>query len=235
MARAREIMVIEDNAHGLGGTYQGSPLGSFGSLATLSFHETKNFSCGEGGALIVNDESLMERAEIIREKGTDRSRFSRGQVDKYGWVDVGSSFLPSEILAAHLLAQLEARATIQSQREAIWHRYQDELADWAAANRVATPQVPTGRQQAFHMYYMLMPSLDGRQRLIEHLKRRGILAVFHYLPLHLSRMGRGLGYTEGDCPVTEDVCDRLLRLPFFTGLTPDQQAEVIAAVRSMEV
>ena len=148
-------------------------------------------------------------------------------------MDVGSSFLPSEMAAT---SQLEARSTIQSQREAIWHRYEDGLADWAAASRVLTPQVPAGRQQAFHMYYMLMPSLDGRQRVNRHLENeRESWRDFLYLPLHLSLMGRGLGYSEGDCPVTEDVCDRLLRLPFFTGLTPDQQGEVIAAVRSAEV
>jgi dTDP-4-amino-4,6-dideoxygalactose transaminase len=234
IARAHNLPVIEDNAHGLGGTYRGVPLGTFGSLSTLSFHETKNFACGEGGALVVNDESLMERAEIIREKGTDRSRFFRGLVDKYGWVDVGSSFLPSEILAAHLLAQLEAKTTIQSQRESIWRQYDEGLAEWAAAAGVSTPRVPEDRRQAFHMYQMLLPSPGGRDLLIEHLKRCGILAVFHYLPLHLSKMGRFLGYTEGDCPVTEDICDRLVRLPFYTGLASEQQAEVITEVLKVE-
>ena len=235
IADAHGLAVIEDNAHGLGGFYRGQVLGSLGGMATLSFHETKNFTCGEGGALIVNDESLLERAEIIREKGTDRSRFFRGQVDKYGWVDVGSSFLPSEILAAHLLAQLEAKATVQAKREAIWHRYNDELAQWADDCGVVLPTVPADRQQAFHMFYMLMPSLDARRSLIESLKQESMLAVFHYLPLHLSRMGRGLGYSDGDCPVTEQVCDCLVRLPFFTGLASHDQDDVIEAVQKVSI
>jgi len=231
IADENDLMVIEDNAHGLGGTYRGEPLGSFGTLATLSFHETKNFSCGEGGALIINNASLLERAEIIREKGTDRSRFFRGQVAKYGWVDVGSSFLPSEILAAYLLAQLEAKWTIQTQRQMIWNHYNEELFDWADASGVALPYVPSQCQQAFHMFYMLMPSLDARTQLISRLKEIGILAVFHYLPLHLSVMGRRLGYSIGDHPVTEDICDRLVRLPFYTGLTRREQESVIQAVQ----
>jgi dTDP-4-amino-4,6-dideoxygalactose transaminase len=235
IADAHGLAVIEDNAHGLGGLYRGQVLGSLGELATLSFHETKNYTCGEGGALIINDESFLERAEIVREKGTDRSRFFRGQVDKYGWVDVGSSFLPSEILAAHLLAQLEAKATIQAKRKAIWHRYDDELAEWAAACGVVLPTVPADRQQAFHMFYMLMPTPDARRLLIERLKQQSMLAVFHYLPLHLSRMGRLLGYSDGDCPVTEEICDRLVRLPFFTGLLPSDQDDVVNAVRDVSI
>lgn len=230
IAEAHGLMVIEDNAHGLGGSYQDRPLGSFGDLATLSFHETKNFTCGEGGALIVNNASLRDRAEIIREKGTDRSRFFRGEVAKYGWVDLGSSYLPSEILAAYLLAQLEAKPTIQKNREMIWHRYSDSLHEWAHVSSVVLPSIPGDRQQAFHMFYMLMPSLKARTSLIEQLKERDILAVFHYLPLHLSIMGRKLGYSPGDCPVTEDISDRLVRLPFYTGLTIDDQEAVIDAV-----
>jgi dTDP-4-amino-4,6-dideoxygalactose transaminase len=224
-------MVIEDNAHGLGGKYRDTPLGTFGTLATLSFHETKNFSCGEGGAIIINDSSLLSRAEIIREKGTDRSRFFRGEVAKYGWVDVGSSFLPSEILAAYLLAQLEAAHVIQDKRERLWNLYNHELRDWANASNVDLPYIPADRQQAFHMFYMLMPSLNARTLLIDKLKENGILAVFHYQPLHLSVMGRRLGYATGDCPVTERICDRLVRLPFFTGLSLSEQHEVIDAVQ----
>ncbi len=157
IADDHDLTVVEDNSHGLGGSYRGRPLGSLGALSTLSFHETKNFTCGEGGALIINDESLLERAEIIREKGTDRSRFFRGQVDKYGWIDVGSSYLPSEILAAHLLAQLEAKAQIEERRGAIWRRYYDELATWSVSAGVTLPCVPPDREQTFHMFQMLMP------------------------------------------------------------------------------
>lgn len=232
IAGARGLMVIEDNAHGLAGTYRGRPLGSIGTLATLSFHETKNFTAGEGGALVVSDPSLVARAEIIREKGTNRSLFFRGAVDKYGWVDVGSSYLPSELVAAHLCAQLEARDAIQERRARIWHRYDDGLRAWAVGNGVQTPFVPADRAQAYHMFYMLMPSLASRTRLIRHLAEAGMLAVFHYLPLHLSLMGRRLGGTPGLCPVTEDVSDRLLRLPFYTGLSEADQDAVIEATLS---
>lgn len=230
IAARRGIAVVEDNAHGLFGKYDGKWLGSFGCLATQSFHETKNLTCGEGGALLVNAPEFAERAEILREKGTDRSRFFRGQVDKYTWVDVGSSYLPSDLLGAYLYAQLEQRERIQGMRASIWHRYRDRLADWAASAGVALPAVPERCEQAYHMFYMLLPSLSVRQRLISHLQSRGILAVFHYLPLHLSGMGRKFGGREGDCPVTEQVSDRLLRLPFYNTLSESDQDEVIDAV-----
>ena len=229
LARKHRLAVIEDNAHGLFGRYRGQPLGSFGDLATLSFHETKNITCGEGGSLLINDGALAERAEIIREKGTDRSRFFRGQVDKYGWVDLGSSFLPSDLLAAFLLAQLEDRVTIQARRRELWSRYQTGLAAWASANGVVLPLVPAHCDQAFHMFYLVMPSLRARRNLIDHLARAGILAVFHYLPLNRSPMARRLG-AERPCPVVEDISDRLVRLPFFTALTDDEQGEVLDAV-----
>lgn len=225
------VALVEDNAHGLYGKYENQCLGTFGALATQSFHETKNFSCGEGGALLVNDEKLIERAEIIREKGTNRSRFFRGQVDKYTWVDLGSSYLPSDVLAAYLLAQLEARAQIQLKRRQIWRRYERELRDWAEDRGIRLPIVPANCEQAFHMFYLLLPSLDARQDLIAHLKARGILSVFHYLPLHLSEMGAKFGGRTGDCPVTEAVSDRLLRLPFYYNLTDDEQTTVIEAIK----
>jgi dTDP-4-amino-4,6-dideoxygalactose transaminase len=202
IAAAHKLMVIEDNAHGLFGAYKGKPLGSFGSLASQSFHETKNITCGEGGALLINDPALFERAEIIREKGTNRSRFFRGMVDKYTWVDIGSSYLPSELLAAYLSVQLENQALIQSRRQQIWKRYDLELTDWADVNKVRRPIIPDYCQQAYHMYYVLLPSLDVRTRLMDYLKQRGILSVFHYLPLHLSDMGLKFGGQHGDCPVT---------------------------------
>ena len=228
------VAVVEDNAHGLFGTYKGRPLGTFGCLASQSFHETKNFTCGEGGALLVNDPSHVERAEIIREKGTDRSRFFRGQVDKYTWVDVGSSYLPSDMLAAFLYAQLEARERVQATRRRIWARYHAELQGWATDHGVRLPVVPPHCEQPYHMFYVLMRSMEHRQKLIEHLKARGILAVFHYVPLHLSEMGRRFGGKPGGCGVTEDVSDRLLRLPFFNALTDAEQAEVITALHDFE-
>lgn len=235
IAAQHGVAIVEDNAHGLFGKYKGQWLGTFGELATQSFHETKNFSCGEGGALVINNPSFIERAEIIREKGTNRSRFFRGQVDKYTWVDLGSSFLPSDILAAFLYAQLEERARIQEQRKRIWERYDAELADWAEANGVRTPYVPPNCEQSYHMYYLILPSLRDRERLIAHLEERQVMAVFHYLPLHLSDMGRRFGGTKGQCPVTEDLSDRLLRLPFFNDLDAESQGVVIDAVRSFVV
>lgn len=224
------LKIVEDNAHGLFGNYKGRRLGTFGSLATQSFHETKNISCGEGGALVINDPALKERAEIIREKGTNRSRFFRGLVDKYTWVDIGSSYLPSETLAAVLYAQLEARQQIQQRRGQIWHRYYEELKPWAAANQVRLPFVPPHCEQPFHMFYMLFPGLETRTRFIQALKEKGIYAVFHYLPLHLSDMGQKFGGTAGDCPVTEDISDRLVRLPLFYNLSDPEQDFIIETI-----
>jgi dTDP-4-amino-4,6-dideoxygalactose transaminase len=234
IARESGAALVEDAAHALFGTYKGRPLGSFGRLATLSFHETKNVSCGEGGALLVNDGTLVPRAEILREKGTNRSRFFRGEIDRYTWVDLGSSWLPSEVLAAFLWAQLEARARIQEARARLWRRYHDELAGWAGAHGVVLPRVPAQCGPAWHMFQLVVPSLDARERLLAHLRERGIMAVFHYLPLHLSPMGRRLGGRPGDCPVSEDLSDRLLRLPFYHGLSPEEQGEVIEAVRAFD-
>jgi len=230
IARQQDISVIEDNAHGLFGKYKGKLLGTFGALATQSFHETKNISCGEGGALLINDRQYIERAEIIREKGTNRSRFFRGQVDKYTWVDVGSSYLPSDILAAFLYAQLETYHGIQSIRRQIWERYYQALQSWAKEKGVRLPFIPQGVEQSYHMFYLLMPSLQLRQNLIAHLKSNVILSVFHYVPLHLSDMGRNFGGKAGDCPVTEDVSDRLLRLPFYNALNEGDQSRVIEAI-----
>lgn len=230
IAKRHSVPVIEDNAHGLFGKYKGQYLGTFACLATQSFHETKNFTCGEGGALLINNMYLTERAEIIREKGTDRSRFFRGQVDKYSWVDVGSSYLPADILAAFLLAQLEARGEIQQKRSRIWTYYKRNLTDWARDRGVELPVVPAYCDQSYHMFYMLMPDLECRQALIAHLKTRGILSVFHYLPLHLSEMGRKFGGEPGVCPITEQVSDRLIRLPFYSDMTESEQARVVEAI-----
>lgn len=231
IANRYKITVVEDNAHGLFGRYKGRYLGTFGSLATQSFHETKNITCGEGGALLINQAHYIERAEILREKGTNRSRFFRGQVDKYTWVDVGSSYPTSDILAAFLCAQLEARAQIQAQRQRVWQYYREHLEDWARNNDVRLPFVPAYCEQSYHMFYLIMPSLAHRQAMIAHLKSRGILSVFHYVPLHSSPMGRTWGYDERDCPVTKELSERLLRLPFYNSLTEAEQAQVVAAVR----
>ena len=225
------IPVVEDNAHGLMGRHREKLLGTFGCLAALSFHETKNFTCGEGGALLINDPTYIERAEILREKGTNRSRFFRGEIDRYSWVDLGSSYLPSDMLAAFLYAQMEAREQIQARRKNVWNFYFDSLQEWARAHSVRLPVVPGDCQQAFHMFYLLLPSLADRQMLIEHLRTRGVMSVFHYLPLHLSEMGRKFGGKPGDCPVTEYVSDRLLRLPFYNDLTEEDLNMVVAALQ----
>jgi dTDP-4-amino-4,6-dideoxygalactose transaminase len=235
IAERHRLAVVEDNAHGLFGSYRGRPLGGFGCFSTLSFHETKNCTCGEGGALMINSPAFYDRAEIIREKGTNRSRFFRGQVDKYTWVDLGSSYLPSDLLAAFLLAQLEARKRIQEKRRALWERYNEGLQCWAQNSGVGLPFVPAHCSQAYHMFYVLMPSLQLRQDLISHLKQRGITAVFHYVPLHLSDMGMRFGGSPGGCPVTESVSNRLIRLPFYNELDFEAQDRVIEAIEEFRV
>jgi dTDP-4-amino-4,6-dideoxygalactose transaminase len=234
IANRNKVAVAEDNAHGLFGKYKGKYLGTFGVLAAQSFHETKNFTCGEGGALLINDPELVERAEIIREKGTNRSRFFRGQVDKYTWVDLGSSYLPSDLLAAFLAAQLEQREKVQAHRQKVWNYYNEQLKDWALAHETHLPYIPTYCEQAYHMFYMLLPTLELRQGLIKHLRQRGVESVFHYLPLHLSDMGRKFGGEPGDCPVTEKVSDQLVRLPFHNALTEEDLERVVEAVREYD-
>jgi dTDP-4-amino-4,6-dideoxygalactose transaminase len=234
IAARRGLAVVEDAAHGAFGRYKGRMLGTFGSMATLSFHETKNFtSGGEGGAILLNDDRLFERAEIVREKGTDRSKFFRGQVDKYTWVDLGSSYLPADLLAAFLLAQLEEAASIQARRRILWHGYRDRLAGWAERVGAGLPVIPADRESSYHLFHLILPTPEKRDELMNGLKSRGILAVFHYLPLHLSPMGRRWGYREGDFPVTEDLSARLLRLPFFNSLGPDDQERVCGEIEDL--
>jgi dTDP-4-amino-4,6-dideoxygalactose transaminase len=231
IARRANAAVIEDNAHGLFGTYRGRSLGTLGALATQSFHETKNFTCGEGGALVINDDRFIERALVMREKGTNRSRFFRGEVDKYTWVDLGSSYLLPDILSALLLDQLERRDQIQAARMRIWQRYAVELADWASAQDVRLPVVPAYCEQPAHLFYLLIAA-PRRAALIEHLRHRGVHAVWHYQPLNLSPMGRAHGGVPGSCPVTERVADELLRLPLYADLSEAEQTTVIEAVRA---
>ena len=224
------IPVIEDNAHGFGGRYRGRNLGTIGSLATLSFHETKNIQCGEGGALLVNDEAKFEPAEILREKGTNRSRFFRGQVDKYTWVSLGSSYLPSDLLAAYLVTQLEEFEEIQRRRRTIWDRYRTELADWAPERGFSFQYCPDDREHPAHLFALMAPDLEARQAMIKHLGEHAIKAVFHYVPLHSSPVGSSFG--ERHLPVTDDVSERLVRLPLFPTLADHEVDRVIAAVRS---
>ena len=224
------VPIVEDNAHGLFGRWRGRPLGSVGALATQSFHDTKNLGCGEGGALVLNDRTLVERAEILREKGTNRSRFFRGQVDKYTWVDLGSSYLPADLLAAVLTAQLEGAAAIQRARHHVWARYHAELAGWAAQHGVAQPHLPEGAEHSAHIYWLRLADLPTRTRLLAHLAGRGISATFHYQPLHLSEVGRALGGTEGACPVTERTADTLVRLPVYVDLTDADLDRIVGAV-----
>jgi len=230
IASRHGVRVVEDNAHGLFARYRGEYTGTFGCLSTQSFHETKNFTCGEGGALVVNDAELLERALVIREKGTNRNRFFRGEVDKYTWVGLGSSYLPSDLLAAFLYAQLEARETIQEKRRRVWNRYYESLADWAESNDVKLPLIPPECEQANHMFYMLLPSFEHRDSLISQLKAQSILSVFHYTPLHLSEAGLKFAAGPSNCPVTEEVSERLLRLPFYNDLSENEQDQVTAAV-----
>jgi len=226
------LLLVEDNAHGLFGVEDGGVLGTFGHLSTLSFHETKNVTCGEGGALHGNDPVLVERAEILREKGTDRSRFLRGQVDKYTWVDVGSSWVLSDLLAGVLVGQLERFEDLQARRHAIWDRYHAATAGWAAEHGVRRPLDPATAPHTAHLYHLRFASLEVRTRFIAHLREREVLAVFHYQPLHLSTVGERLGGRPGQHPVTEDAGDTLVRLPLFAGLTDVEVDRVLDAVTS---
>jgi dTDP-4-amino-4,6-dideoxygalactose transaminase len=233
IAKRHNLLVIEDAAQGIMSTCKGRPLGSIGHLGAYSFHETKNIISGEGGALLVNDERFAERAEIIREKGTNRSQFFRGQVDKYTWVDVGSSYLPGEVIAAFLWAQMEEAGAITEKRLAIWEHYHDALAPLEAAGVLRRPIIPDGCQHNAHMYYILLASLEKRTALIAKLKKQNIHAVFHYVPLHSSPAGQKYGRVHGAMTHTEDLADRLLRLPLWVGLTGSQQALVVDIIQSL--
>ncbi len=236
IAARHGLVVIEDNAHGLGGTYRGRPLGSIGAMATQSFHESKNIQCGEGGALVFNDRTFVARAEIIREKGTNRSQFFRGAIDKYRWVDIGSSFLPSDLLAAFLTAQLESFGEIQQLRHGVWSTYHDRLAPWATEQGVAQPTVPATCVHPAHIYYLLLPDVAGRQGMLQHLAERGVTATFHYLPLHSAPAGLRYGRVgAGGCPVTDSAADRLVRLPLFAGMSEQELDRVVQAVTSYRV
>ncbi len=229
LAAQHDLLVIEDAAHGILARYDGRELGSIGHLGCLSFHETKNIISGEGGALLVNDARFIQRAEIIREKGTNRSAFFRGEVDKYTWVDVGSSYLPSELIAAFLWAQMEDAEAITMRRLAIWQTYHDAFAELENAELVRRPVIPEGITHNAHMYYLLLPDLDARTAFIAGLKAAGIHAVFHYVPLHSAPGGKQYGRAHGDLPVTTSVSERLVRLPLWIGIEQHQE-EIIETV-----
>ena len=230
IAKRHNLYVIEDAAQGINAKYKNQFLGTIGDLGCFSFHETKNVICGEGGALVLNNEQFIQRAEIIREKGTNRSQFFRGEVDKYTWVDIGSSYLPSDVLAAFLYAQLENMDKINFARKKIFNRYMEELID--LRDKVELPNIPRECESNYHMFYLLLESEKERDNLMMYLSEKGIRSVFHYVPLHSSPMGLKLGYSKGDLPVTEDISGRLLRLPFYNNMTEEEQAFVVSEINS---
>ena len=230
IARRHHLLVVEDAAQGVFAKYKGQWLGTIGHMGCYSFHETKNFSCGEGGALVINDLALEKRAEILREKGTNRSQFVRGQVDKYTWVDIGSSYVLSDMLAAFLLGQLENMEKITARRREIYHRYSSMLAPMIESGLIHTPYTPQHCTTNYHMFHLRAADLAERTALIEHLRKAGILAVFHYVPLHSSPFARSLGVPQFDLQVTDDTSSRLLRLPMYYDLSDRDAAEVAEAV-----
>ncbi|MBT8348469.1 MAG: dTDP-4-amino-4,6-dideoxygalactose transaminase [Sulfurovum sp.] len=229
IAKRYDLLVIEDAAQGIMSKYKGKPLGAIGHMGCFSFHETKNIISGEGGALLINDEKLVERAEIIREKGTNRSKFFRGQVDKYTWVDIGSSYLPGEVIAAFLWAQMEKAEDITQRRLAIWGNYQHDFESLEVSGNVRRPIVPFESTHNAHMYYMILPDLESRTNLISGLKKQGVNAVFHYIPLHSSPAGVRFSKSNAELPVTNDIAGRLVRLPLWCGLE-DYQKRVVSEV-----
>ncbi len=235
IAGAHGLAIVEDNAHGLGGTWRGRPLGSIGTAGALSFHDTKNVHCGEGGAILLSDEILMARAEIIREKGTDRARFLRGAVDKYSWQDIGSSYLPSELNAAVLDAQLSEFDTIQAGRFRVWNAYAAALPAWAARNDIRLMEVPADREHTAHLYYLRTPTEQTRDALIDHLRAQGISAPFHYVPLDSSPAGLKLGRTPHPCVKTAEFSTTLIRLPLWPDLSDAQIARVIESVTAFRI
>ena len=230
IAEQHGLVVVEDAAQGVNSFHDGRALGSIGHLSCFSFHETKNYLCGEGGALGINDDRFLERAEIIRDKGTDRQKFFRGEVAKYTWVDVGSSYVPSEICSAFLYGQLELLDEIAAKRREIYSRYRRHLQPLQEQQLVGLPNIPDECVSNHHIFYLLLPTTEQRDRLLTHLKSQGIQAVFHYVPLHTSPMGQQLGYRRGQFPVTEDLSSRLVRLPMFFEISPEDQEKVVQCI-----
>ena len=233
IAREKQLCVVEDAAQGINASYKGKYLGTIGDLGAFSFHETKNIICGEGGALLINNKALIERAEIIWEKGTNRKKFFRGEIDKYTWIDVGSSYLMSDILAAYLFAQLENLEKIQKKRQIIFEFYYESLRDMQKLGKLKLPVFPANCRPNYHIFYILFPDEKQRNKVLKKLKEAGILAVFHYVPLHLSPMGRIFGYKPGDFPVTEDLSNRIIRLPLYYELTIDEAEFVVSELKKI--
>jgi dTDP-4-amino-4,6-dideoxygalactose transaminase len=227
IARKHNLLVIEDAAQGVGACYKNRALGTIGHLGTYSFHETKNYICGEGGALCINDPGMIKRAEIIRDKGTNRGEFFRGEVDKYTWVDIGSSYVPSEISCAFLYAQLEMLDSIAERRKAIYKQYRMLLRPLEVQGLLSLPNIPEDCKSNYHMFYILLSDMETRDALMEYLKQQNILAVFHFVPLHSSPMGKKFGYAEGDLPITEQLSGRLLRLPFYYEMNEEEQEYIV--------
>lgn len=234
IARRHNLIVIEDAAQAVGSVYKSKyPAGTIGNMGCYSFHETKNYSMGEGGAIIVKDKELFKQAEIIREKGTDRSQFIRGEVDKYTWKAIGSSFLPSDVLAAMLYGQMERFDEIMQKRMKVWNAYNDAFSELEKQEKLIRPYIPEYSTHNAHMYYIFLPNKEIRDNMILKLRERGVQSVFHYIPLHTSPMGRGFGYKEGDLPITEEYAGRLLRLPMWADLAEDDIEAVINAVKEI--
>lgn len=231
IAKKHDLIVIEDAAQGVNALYKGRFLGTIGHIGAYSFHETKNYVCGEGGAIVINNEGFIEKAEIIREKGTNRSQFLRGEIDKYSWVDIGSSYLPSEIVAAFLYAQLESMDIIDAEREAAYRYYIENLKPLEEEGKIKLPSIPKHCKSNYHLFHIFLKDEGERNALMDHLRRMGIQATFHYVPLHTSIKGQSLGYKKGDLPVTEEMSARLLRLPFFFGITREEQDYVVRGIK----
>ena len=234
IARRHGLLVCEDAAQGVNASYKGKPLGAIAELGCYSFHETKNYICGEGGALCINDPAYIERAEIIRDKGTNRKQFFRGLVDKYTWVDVGSSYVISEICSAFLCGQLEMLDVISEKRRQVFQLYHDLLSPLAAEGWLRLPEIPIHCQSNYHLFYVILPDRQTRDGLMQHLNRHKINAVFHYIPLHTAPMGLSFGYSEGDLPITENLSGRLLRLPIFYDITEDEVRHVVATIEEFD-
>jgi dTDP-4-amino-4,6-dideoxygalactose transaminase len=231
IAKRHNLLVIEDAAQGVYAKYKGRYLGTIGHLGAYSFHGTKNYVCGEGGALVINDDSLIERAEILREKGTNRSKFLRGEIDKYTWVDIGSSFLLSDVLAAFLYAQIEKLDDINQKRKAIFDFYYENLKELEDVGKLRLPIIPDDCETNYHLFYILLPSEEKRNQIMDQLKGEGIQAVFHYVPLHSSPMGAKFGYKKSDLPITENISGCLLRLPFYADLGLEEQSFVVSMIK----
>ncbi|MFH1612339.1 MAG: dTDP-4-amino-4,6-dideoxygalactose transaminase [bacterium] len=230
IANQYNLFVVEDAAQGVNAKYKDKYLGTIGDLGAYSFHETKNFICGEAGAIVINNEKFIERAEIIREKGTNRSKFFRGEIDKYTWVDIGSSYLPSDILAAFLYAQLEKMDKITNARQKIFEYYYQSLTTLVEKGYLTVPTIPQECKNNYHLFYIILENEKKRDALMSYLKNNGILSVFHYIPLHLSPVGEKIGYKKGQLPITESISKRLLRLPFYYDLKKEEQKEVVEKI-----